>query len=692
MRQNALLSLQNITKSFVLGEQAVQVLHGIDLTIYQGEMVAIVGQSGSGKSTLMNIMALLDTPSQGLYSIDGTLVQNLDNDDKAILRRDRFGFIFQRYQLLPSLRALDNVAMPAIYAGTPKHERTMRAGQLLRQLGLSAHLAHYPSQLSGGQQQRVSIARALMNGGQIIFADEPTGALDSKSSAQVMQILQDLHKAGHTIILVTHDEKIAQSAPRIIKIGDGRILHDSGTPNIDLPSENTKTTKTKIANMQVVNTQITNTHDENVKIKSINIENTDINHENLRNTDVYGELPTIKNHHTTTLGGFKEAFLMAIITMRANKMRTLLTMLGIIIGIASVVLIVGLGNGTKQKVLKDINSMGAPTLTVMAGSEAQKGRIVDSLTLQDMLFLESQSFVASASPDLSATMSAQALGKNHAITVDGVSTAHDRVQNVRFVAGKMFGKDALDTFKQHIVISEKTATTLFVQKDKALGQIIMLDGVPSVVVGVFAYQGIEGDYDRGLKAWLPYTTFRARFVGESRLASFTLLLKQNQSSALAVKSVEKMLTMRHGEKDFTIFNSDSLAKAVEKTAGTLTLLVGAIALISLLVGGIGVMNIMLVSVSERTGEIGVRMAVGARYGDIVQQFLIEAMVVCMLGGVLGVALAFMLGFIINSFGVAIAFSTVSVLVSVAFACVIGLLFGLMPAHKAAKLSPIEALA
>lgn len=643
-----ILSLKNITKTFAFGEQSLQVLQGISLEIHAGEMVAIVGQSGSGKSTLMNIMACLDKPTSGDYLIEGNLTTHMDSDRLASLRREKFGFIFQRYQLLSSLNALDNVAMPAIYAGIHPNTRQQKAQQLLTKLGLEKRLDHYPNQLSGGQQQRVSIARALMNGGQIIFADEPTGALDSQSSRDVMQILNDLNREGHTIILVTHDPKIAQSASRVIEIADGKIIQDN--------------------TLQAVS------------------------HQFLANQFNQSDNKQSENHFLQSFNRIKEAFRMAMLTMTANKMRTLLTMLGIIIGIASVVLIVALGNGSKQQILKQINSIGSATITITAGNAQDETQTsTPELTLDDMYALEKQKFVESTAPDLSSSMLAQVGNHSKTVQVDGVGINHHRLQNVRFITGGMFRQSDLDNFSQHIVISDKTKQSLF-PKSEALGQVIMLNGVPNRVIGVFSYNGIEGNYDRSLKIWLPYRTYQARFAGQSpNLNSMTILLKKGYSSALASQNITQILTKRHGKQDFSLFNSDSLAKTVEKTAKSLTLLIGAIAVISLLVGGIGVMNIMLVSVTERTGEIGVRMAVGATYQDIIQQFLIEAMVVCAIGGIIGVLLAFGLGLLLSIFNIQVIFSINAIIMAVACASLIGLVFGFMPAHRATKMNPIDAL-
>lgn len=641
------LSLVNIQKSFAFGEQSLQVLHGIDLTIHSGEMVAIVGQSGSGKSTLMNIMACLDKPSAGEYLLEGHDVLAMDTDELAKLRRDKFGFIFQRYQLLNSLNATDNVAMPAIYAGVNKTQRHQKAKSLLAKLGLEHRTTHYPTQLSGGQQQRVSIARALMNGGQVIFADEPTGALDSQSSQDVMDILTHLNREGHTVILVTHDPQVAKIANRIIHIDDGKIIKDSQNHTFD-------------NNSPSVSPTTPNQHSKATRLQSL--------------------------HRA------KESLRMAMLTMVANKMRTLLTMLGIIIGIASVVLIVALGNGSKQQILNEINSIGSPTISIFSEYDTQKFKgATTPLSLEDMKLLEQQKFVQSVSPDLGMPMTAKVDNRQKSVQVDGVGIHHDKLQNVKFIQGAMFSQADLDNFSQYAIISQKTQKELF-GTTQALGKVMILNGVPIRVVGVFDYKGIEGNFDRSLKVWIPYRTYQIRFAGDSsELGSMTVLLKSGYSSALASKNITQILTRRHGKEDFSLLNSDSLAKTVEKTARSLTLLISSIAVISLLVGGIGVMNIMLVSVTERTGEIGVRMAVGATYKDIVQQFLIEAMLVCAIGGILGVLLAFGLGFLLKAFELQVAFSAVSIVLAVGCASLIGLVFGLMPAHRAATMNPIDAL-
>lgn len=316
-----LIELKGITRSFGQGDLAVPVLKGIDLKIYPGEFVAIMGPSGSGKSTLMNILGCLDQPSSGEYWFDGRDVSALSRDELALLRREAFGFVFQSYNLLPGMTARENVEIPAIYAGMAPVRRHQRADELLTGLGLGERLTHRPSELSGGQQQRVSIARALMNGGQIIFADEPTGALDSKSSQEVIRLLTDLSAQGHTVILITHDQDVADVARRQIHIADGEVVRDTGVET---------TTRT-------------------APVKAADIRN------------------------GAVLSDWQEALKSALRSLRSNLFRTALTLLGIVIGVASVITMLAIGEGAKKDVADRISTMGSDLLLVRPGGPDQRG-------------------------------------------------------------------------------------------------------------------------------------------------------------------------------------------------------------------------------------------------------------------------------------------------------------------------------
>jgi macrolide transport system ATP-binding/permease protein len=646
-----LIKLENIIREFPAGESTIQVLKGINLTINAGEMVAIIGASGSGKSTLMNILGCLDKPTKGAYSISGRTTGQLSPDELAELRREHFGFIFQRYHLLNALTAQGNVEIPAIYAGVTNEQRKRRAADILSRLGLADKINNKPNQLSGGQQQRVSIGRALINGGQIILADEPTGALDRQSGLEVMSILRELHQQGHTVIIVTHDPNIAQSAERIIEISDGHIVSDTTNPNY-APKH--------IDNRQVKRIEITKTQD----------------------------------NFSAKYYRFRDAFKMAILSMSSQRLRTFLTMLGIIIGIASVVSMVALGQGTKLKILDNMNSLGTSTLEIHAGSgfgdrNADK---ITTLRSSDADFLAQQSFVHSTTPNLATSVYFRINNLVVTGTVNGVSDQYFAVQGYTISQGKFFDKTSVMTSAQEAVIDNNTVKRLF-SNQNPIGKILMVGQLPVRIIGVATKQQQRFGNNENLNIWLPYTTVINRMVGQTSLKSITVRINDNIDLDVAEQAINTIMLQRHGNKDFFIINSNSIRETVNSSTLIFTLLISSIALISLVVGGIGIMNIMLVSVTERTREIGVRMAVGARSSDILQQFLIEAVLVCLIGGTIGILLSFVVGFVFNSLVTifAMRFSVLSIVMAFGFSSIIGIIFGYFPARRAAKLDPIHAL-
>ncbi len=648
MTDHTLLRLRNVRREYPSGDGVFAALKDINLEIRSGEMVAIVGASGSGKSTLMNILGCLDRPTSGSYAVNGRETGRMEPDELAALRREYFGFIFQRYHLLSDLSALGNVEVPAIYAGSPRQQRSERAKALLSQLGLGERTEHRPGQLSGGQQQRVSIARALMNGGEVILADEPTGALDSASGVEVMRILGELHQEGHTVILVTHDMAVAEHADRIIEIRDGDIVADRST----------------------------------------------------RETTPVATLPSRQGG----AGGwqqladrFREATRMAVLAMRAHKLRTFLTMLGIIIGIASVVSVVALGNGSQQRILENISSLGTNTLDIYPGQSFgdMRSSRIETLVPADATALAEQPYVDSVTPSVSS--SATALFRNVAATaqINGVSDGYFRVKGLDLMTGDLFDAASVSARSQVAVIDEDTRDTLFTNGEEPIGQVVMLGNVPVRVIGVVeTSQSGPGGGNDSLTFYVPYTTVMTRMLGQSFLSSITVRIDDGSDMSAAQAAVTTLMERRHGTTDFFIRNTDEIRQTITSTTQTMTLLIAAIAIISLVVGGIGVMNIMLVSVTERTSEIGVRMAVGARQSDILQQFLIEAILVCLLGGIIGVGLALGIGVIFSwtSTNFAMVFSTTSIVVAFACSTLIGVAFGFLPARSAARLDPVEALA
>ncbi len=655
-QQQPLLEVSQLTREFSAGEGTVQILKGIDLKIYPGELVAIIGQSGSGKSTLMNILGCLDKPTQGSYKVNGKETRKLEPDELAQLRREYFGFIFQRYHLLGDLSAAGNVEVPAIYAGADSTERHERAQKLLTDLGLGDKTQNRPSQLSGGQQQRVSIARALMNGGDVILADEPTGALDKHSGVEVMRILRELNAKGHTIILVTHDINVAKNATRIIEISDGQIIDDR--PNIPEYQENE-------AALEPVQTLV---KEPQAKISS----------------------------WRSALDRLGEAFRMALLAMNAHRMRTFLTMLGIIIGIASVVSVVALGNGSQKQILENISSLGTNTITIYQGrgfGDNSRSSQVKTLIPADADALADQPYVQGVSPTVNNSITGRFKDTEASITVNGVSDQFFDVRGLNFTAGQAFDKFAINERSQDVVIDSNTQKTLFADGSDPIGQVILLGSVPSRVIGVVeANAGMFGS--DSLNVYLPYSTVMSRMLGQSNVRSIIVRVKDEYSSSAAENAILSLLEQRHGAQDVYSQNSDSIRETIENTTKTMTLLVSAIAVISLVVGGIGVMNIMLVSVTERTQEIGVRMAVGARQSDILQQFLIEAILVCILGGILGVLLSLGLGQLVTKLSngsFQMVYSTTSMIAAFVCSSMIGIVFGFLPARNAAQLDPVAAL-
>lgn len=642
---NTIIELKGISRTYTNGGLPLTVLNNINLTIAAGELVAIIGASGSGKSTLMNIMGCLDVPDQGDYHIGGQNAAHLSPDSLARLRREHIGFIFQRYHLMPDLSAQDNVEIPAIYANSQRDPRRQRAAELLARLGLKGREHHKPSELSGGQQQRVSIARALINGGEIILADEPTGALDSQSGQEVLAILSELNQCGHTVVIVTHDITVAQHTQRVIELRDGELVADSGR---------------KSAVSQPLS------------------------------------LPNYSRQSgwQSLLDRTRESLQMALKAMNAHRLRTALTMAGIIFGIAAVVTVVALGEGAKQRTLDNIKGLGTNMVSIYPGRDFFDDAIdsIRTLVPADADALAKQSFVDSVSPEVSASDNIRFYSKSANASISGVGRDYFRVNGITLVQGSTFRDDR--NALQEVIIDDNACQALFGDLGvEPLGQVVFLGSVPARVVGIAKS---NRDYaPNRISVWMPYTTVMYRMVGKPVLSSISVRLKDDVDNAAAVSAITQLLAQRHGVKDFMLFNRDQFRKSIEHTSMTLSLLILMVASISLVIGSLGVMNIMLVSVTERTHEIGVRMAVGARRSDIMQQFMIEAVLVCLIGGALGIALSFAAGALFT----ALAGGMLTAIYSwqsaaVAFFCstLIGMIFGYLPARKAARMDPVISLA
>jgi macrolide transport system ATP-binding/permease protein len=644
----SLLVLNAVSRTYTSGGAPLTVLRDVSLTIESGEFVAIMGASGSGKSTLMNIIGCLDKPTLGTYSIRGTAVASLDGDALAALRRETFGFIFQRYNLMSDLSAVENAEVPAVYCGMATRPRAARASGLLRDLGLGDRLLHHPSQLSGGQQQRVSIARALMNGGPVILADEPTGALDSQGGKEVMAILEKLHEQGHTIILVTHDSDIAACAHRLVRIADGRITSDEPQP-----------------------------HGEAIAAVSL-----------------IGAEPAVRSPAATAVLG--ESLKMAVRSLVHNQLRTALTMLGIIIGVASVVALMAIGNGAKQDVLDRIQAMGTDLLTIERGAPNARAsaNVVTSFLPEDLPSIASVPGVMLTNPETTASALVRFGDVDLTVTATGTGQDFPQVHDWPPQSGVFFTADHVTRYAQVVAIGTTVVTNLFPAGTNPIGQYVLIGNAPFMVIGVMTSKGetARGD-DQDNAVWLPYTTAGARIFGQRFFQHIIVRVAPGADMSAVQAGLHALLMTRHGREDFNIRNMADTIATADATQNTLTDLLAAIAVISLVVGGIGVMNIMLVSVTERTREIGIRMAVGARGFDVLFQFLTEAILVCFIGGIAGVIVGIGGGLATSRIaGWRLMFTSAPIALAFGCAFLTGIVFGYLPARKAAHLDPIEALA
>ena len=658
-----LISLRGISKHYGGddGTPRAEVLHDIDLEIDAGEFVAIVGASGSGKSTLMHILGCMDRPSSGQYLFNGEDVATLDSDQLAALRREAFGFVFQAYHLIPTESARENVEVPALYAGMNETSRQTRATELLQRLGLEDHLDNRPSQLSGGQQQRVSIARALINGGQVILADEPTGALDSETGEEVMDLLTDLAAKGHTVILITHDYKLAARSQRVIEIQDGRMVGDRRELRQGMRCNEGMRCKTETASR--------------------------------RRGDDSSPRPTYNHHSAQLREELRDACRAAWRVLLINRARTLLTLLGIIIGVASVVIMLAVGEGAKRAVMVQLNALG-PNMLHVGPTSPKTGGPRGVITDGDIAAIAQLPEVRRVMAVVRDMALVRYGAVSHNYRVLAATEVMPEINRWPLAQGRFYTSEENRNVAPVVVLGQLAYRRFFPDNTDPLGQQILINEAPYEIIGVLSEKGAESgfsDHDRRL--YVPRRTGMVRLFPARRNESY--LVVEVVSSDLvqqAEQRLEALLLERHGREDFWLNNAAARHQAMLATRNNMTLMLALIAAISLLVGGIGVMNVMLMTVRERVREIGIRIATGAHQRDILRQFITEAALVSLLGGAIGATLSLVIIAVLALVGVPVALSLSALLGAVICAVVVGVVFGLMPARQAARLDPVVALA
>lgn len=650
-----MIELQKISKTYNTGVISFQALKSVDLKIEQGEFVAIMGASGSGKSTLLHILGFLDPPDEGSYFFLGQNVANLKESTLTRLRNKVAGFVFQQFHLLPGIKAHENVSLPLIY-GDNKNIKE-KALEQLKAVGLKDRTEHVPNELSGGERQRVAIARALVNDPLVIFADEPTGNLDTTSEKEIMKILVGLNSKGITIIMVTHEMEIAEHASRIISMRDGEIISDV------VKSKNKHKLKMK---------------------------------QNTVAEEIISNKKKLSGNQMEWISHLKQA----IRAINVNKLRSFLSMLGILIGVAAVIAMLALGKGATSNIEKDLSRLGSNLLIVMPGSRVAGGismgaGISSRFSETDLTILKRIPTVKRASGIISGKAQVVYSNKNWRTSVSGTDVDYSKMREVIPNIGRYFTENEQQNRERVAVIGATIVENLYGTEDP-LGQNIKINKVNFKVIGVLPKKGFSGGRDENDIIYIPLSTAMYRLMGERYLNQIQVEVDKKENINATKQSVTDALNKAHkwsaNDNMVTIRDMAEIQDAIKGTITTISLLLGIVATIALLVGGIGIMNIMLVSVTERTREIGLRKAIGAGKKDIMNQFLVEAVIITVVGGIFGVLLGWLISVFISFFAKwTTEISLISVLVSTGFSIIIGLIFGLWPAKQAASLKTIDAL-
>jgi len=647
-----MIEIKNVTKTYQMGDTTVHALRGVSLTIEDGDFVAIMGPSGSGKTTMANVLGLLDVPSSGSYKLNGREISQLSEDDLAVLRREEIGFIFQQFNLLPRMSAAENVALPLLYSGHENDEKFEY--KLLENVGLGTRSDHKPKELSGGQQQRVAIARSLINKPKMILADEPTGNLDSVSEKEIMKILRDLNEQGITIVIITHEDEIGEQANRLIRMRDGVIQSDKR-----------KTTFKK----------------REAKKTALEIE------------------PATKLNSAEIVEYFRQG----LKTLLANKVRTCLSMLGILIGVAAVVATLAIGNGAQRAIEKQLASLGSNLIVLRSGAVrvagvSQEAGATTRLNFEDVKALKNElSEVKEISPSVNGRGQVTFLNKNWSTQIIGAAPPYARIRAAQPLVGRFISDEENSKRARVAVIGETVISELFGDKNP-IGEMIKINKVNFQIIGILPQKGANGWQDQDDVIVIPILTAMHRLLGKEYVDSIDIEAKNAESvddmqeKIMDLMYARKRVPFSQRKDAFQIRNMADIKETLSESSKTMSILLSSIAAISLLVGGIGIMNIMLVSVTERTKEIGLRKAIGAKKRDILMQFLAESVVVSVVGGLAGIFLGAGSAKILSTLaGWDVLVSINSVLLAFSFSVFIGLLFGIYPARKASDLAPIDAL-